>query len=72
MKLTIKTRETFTPTQQAMESGAPWTDTSVYCNYYLLLKVDKLGFQPSKQGRQELPSLRRRTPNCICPKSAVN
>ena len=72
MKLTIKTRQTGIPTQQARETGAPWTDTSVYNSYYLLLKLDKLGFQPSKQGRQELPSLRRRTPNCICPKSAVN
>ena len=40
--------------QQANESGAPWTDTSVYRSYYLLLKLDKLGFQPSKQWSQEL------------------
>ena len=31
--------------------------TSVYDSYNLLLKLDKLGFQPSKQGRQELPGL---------------
>ena len=30
MKLTIKTKETEIPTQQAGETGAPWTDTSVY------------------------------------------
>ena len=68
----MKIRETGTPTQQAIESGAPWTDTLVYRSYYLVLKLGKLGFQPSKQGRQELPSLRRRTPNCICPNSGVN
>ena len=28
-----------------MESGAPWTDTSVYRSYYLVLKLGKLGFQ---------------------------
>ena len=44
-------------TQQARERAAPWTETSVYHSYYLLLKLDKLGFQPSKQGRQELPGL---------------
>ena len=57
MKLTIKTRETGIPTQQARETGAPWTDTSVYGRRNLLLKLDKWGFQPSKQGRQELPGL---------------
>ena len=31
--------------------------TSVYDSYNLLLKLDKLGFQPSKQGRQEFPRL---------------
>ena len=31
--------------------------TSVYDSYNLLLKLDKLGFQLSKQGRQELPGL---------------
>ena len=40
-----------------MESGALWTGTSGYRSYYLLLKLDKLGFQRSKQGRQELPGL---------------
>ena len=32
--------------------------TSVYDGYNLLLKLDKLGFQPSKQGRQEFPGLK--------------
>ena len=45
------------PTQQARETGAPWTEPSVYHSYHLLLKLDKLGFQPSKQGREELPGL---------------
>ena len=45
------------PTQQATKRGAPWTETSVYHSYHLLLKLDNLGFQPSKQGTQELPGL---------------
>ena len=45
-------------TQQAREKQAPWTDTSVYNSYYLLLILEKLGFEPSKQGRQELPGLK--------------
>ena len=45
------------PTQQASETGAPETDSSVYYSLKLLLKLDKLGFQPSKHGRQELPGL---------------
>ena len=57
MELTIKTRETGIPTQQARETRAPWTDTSVNDRWNLLLKLDKLGFKPSKQGRQELPGL---------------
>ena len=57
MELTIKTRETGIPTQQARETGAPGTDTSVNDRWNLLLKLEKLGFQPSKQGRQELPGL---------------
>ena len=57
MKVTIKTRETGIPTQQARQTGAPWTDTSVNDRWNLLLKLDKLGFKPSKQGRQELPGL---------------
>ena len=57
MEVTIKTRETGIPTQQARETGAPWTDTSVNDRWNLLLKLDKLGFKPSKQGRQELPGL---------------
>ena len=57
MEVTIKTRETGIPTQQPRETGAPWTDTSVNDRWNLLLKLEKLGFQPSKQGRQELPGL---------------
>ena len=57
MEVTIKTRETGIPTQQARETGAPWTDTSVSDRWKLLLKLDKLGFQPSKRGREELPGL---------------
>ena len=57
MELTIKTRETGIPTQQARERGAPWTDTSVSDRWNLLLKLDKVGFKPSKQGRQELPGV---------------
>ena len=45
------------PTQQARETKAPWTDTSVNNKRNLLLKLDKLGFQPSKQGTQEFPGL---------------
>ena len=45
------------PTQEARETGAPWTEPSVYHSYHLLLKFDKLGFQPSNQGRQEFPRL---------------
>ena len=40
-----------------METGAPWTDTSVFGRLNLVLKLDKLGLQPNKQGRQELPGL---------------
>ena len=57
MKLPIKTRETGIQAQQAGETRAPWTDTSVSDRWNLLLKLDNLGFQPSKQGRQELPGL---------------
>ena len=57
MELTIKTRETGIPAQQARETRAPWTDTLVNDRWNLLLKLDKLGFKPSKQGRQELPGL---------------
>ena len=57
MKLTIKTRQTGIPTQQARESGAPWTDTLVYHGCCLLLKLEKLGLQCSKQMSQELPGL---------------
>ena len=57
MEVTIKTRETGIQTQQARETRAPWTDTSVNDRWNLLLKLDKLGFKPSKLGRQELPGL---------------
>ena len=57
MKYTIKTRKTGIQAQQARETGVPWTDTSVYDSWNILLQLDKLGFQPSKQGRQELPGL---------------
>ena len=57
MEVTIKTRLTGIQTQQARETRAPSTDTSVNDRWKLLLKIDKLGFQPSKQGRQELPGL---------------
>ena len=57
MELTIITRKTWIQAQQARETRAPWTDTSVNHRWNLLLKLDKLGFQPSKKGRQELPGL---------------
>ena len=57
MELTIKTRLTGIQTQEARETRAPWTDTSVNDRWNLLLKLEKLGFQPSKQGRQEFPGL---------------
>ena len=34
-----------------------WTDISVYDSLNLLLKLNKLGFQSSKQWRLELPAL---------------
>ena len=57
MKLATKTRQSGILTQGARESGAPWTDTSIYDSYYLLLKLEKLGLQLSKQWSQELPVL---------------
>ena len=43
------------PTQQARETGATWTETSVFNSYSLLLKLDKLGFNPaSKDDRSSL------------------
>ena len=57
MELTINTRLTGIEAQQARETRAPWTDTSVNGRLNLLLKLDRLGFQPSKQGRQELPGV---------------
>ena len=40
------------PTQQMRETGAPWTTANKYT-----LSIYKLGFKPSKRGRQELPWL---------------
>ena len=57
MELTIKTRLTGIQAQQAREKRAPWTDTSVNDRWNLLLKLEKLGFKPIKEGRQELPGL---------------
>ena len=57
MELTIKTRETGIQAQQARNTRAPWTDTSVNDRWNLLFNLDKLGFKPSNQGRQELPGL---------------
>ena len=57
MELTIKTRLTGIQAQQERETRAPWTDTSVNDRWKLLLKVEKLGLKPSKQGRQELARL---------------
>ena len=57
MELTIKTRLTGIQTQEARKTRAPWTDTSVNDRWNLLLRLDQLGFKPSKQGRQELPGL---------------
>ena len=57
MERTIKTRETGIQAQQTRETGAPWTDTSVNDRWNVLLKLEKLGFQRSKQGREELPGL---------------
>ena len=57
MELTIKTRLTGIQAQQARERRAPWTDTSVNDRLNLVLRLDQLGFKPSKQGRQELPGL---------------
>ena len=57
MELTTKTRLTGIQAQQARETRAPWTDTSVNDRWKLLLKLEKLGFKPRKQGREELPGL---------------
>ena len=57
MEVTIKTRLTGIQTQQAWETRAPWTDTSVNDRWNVLLRLDKLGFKPSKEGREELPGL---------------
>ena len=57
MEVTIKTRLTGIQTQEARETRAPWTDTSVNDRWNLLLKLDKLRFKRSKQGKQELPGL---------------
>ena len=57
MELTINTRLTGIQAQEGRETRAPWTDTSVNDRWNLLLKLEKLGFIPSKEGRQELPGL---------------
>ena len=57
MELTIKTRLTGIEAQQARETRAPWTDTSVNDRWKLLLRLEKLGFKPRKQGRQEVSGL---------------
>ena len=57
MEVTIKTRETGIQTPEARETRGSGTDTSVNDGWILLLKLEKLGFKPSKQGRQELPGL---------------
>ena len=57
MEVTINTRSTGIQAEQARETRAPWSDTSVNDRWKLLLKLDQLGFKPSKQGRQELPGL---------------
>ena len=57
MELTTKTRLTGIQAQQARETRAPWTDTSVNDRWNLLLRLDQLGFKPSKQGNQELSGL---------------
>ena len=57
MELTIITRKTWIQAQQARETRAPWTDTSVNDRWNLLLRLGQLGFKPSKQGRQEFPGL---------------
>ena len=53
----MKSRYTGIQTQQARHTGVPWTDFSVYDSQILVLKLFKLGFQPNKQGRQELRQL---------------
>ena len=59
MELSIKTRLTGIQTQEARETRAPWTDTSVNDRWNLVLRLDQLGFKPSKEGREELPGLIR-------------
>ena len=39
MELPIKTRETGIQAQQARETGAPWTGTSVYERWNVLLRL---------------------------------
>ena len=57
MERTINTRLTGIQAQEGRETGASWTDSSVNDRWNLLLKLDRLGFERSKQGRQELPGL---------------
>ena len=51
MKLTIKTRWTGIPVQQARDIAAPWTDTLVYDSYNVLLRSRWTGI-PSQQARE--------------------
>ena len=57
LNFSIKSRYTGIQTQQARETRAPWTDISIHDSLILVLKLNKLGFQPSKQGRQQIPGL---------------
>ena len=57
MELSIKSRLTGIQAQEARETRARWTDTSVNDGWNLLLKLDKLGFQPCKERRQKLAGL---------------
>ena len=57
LNFSIKSRYTGIQTQQARETRARWTDISIHDSLILVLKLNKLGFQPSKQGRQQIPGL---------------
>ena len=61
MELTIKPRLTGIQAQEAGERRAPWTESSVNDRWNLLLKLDKLVFELSKQGREDLPGLIRQS-----------
>ena len=57
MEVTVKTRLTGIQTPEARETRAPGTDTSVNDRWNLLLRLEKLGFKPRNQGRQEVAGL---------------